>query len=551
MHDAEQFLSESIPSIDELTAPVSLPWCAPGWTLELGQAVLERLGVGLAMIDPDGVISWCNAAFGQLHAGPTPEAGQWVGRSVLDLHPAGDPVYEHPDALRLEEDPEARYCFERQVGQQRLTYVLRTIGAPKGDRRWYLLESCPLATSPRVRPGPFAEAALDGEGRILAANEGFDRLVGAGPGETLGRLVFELVSERDHLALGAALAVAWSGRQTAPAVTAHGSRSDEPAETAEVHLTRLDNRPGWAEFWVVGAEVGRAEIPTTMLVQARDVTARKRDELLLTEVFDAARVPYALTNPQGVLRSVNPAWRSQFGGLDTVGTSLVDLLGTETQTSFAQVLNDCTKRQLGGFELVVMVEAGRPGPFLAQLRATVLHDLNRQVDRILVSLDDLTDHALEVESARRNAGQVRATLDELDVAVVIHDADGRVREINLGAHRLFGPAASDLIGRGPLPPWWQAHRDDGTALAPTDHPATLVLGDHPPVARCLIGLRPDPSPEAGQRWYLVAARALFELAGLRRVGAVASYVEVTELYAEVLAARADHDRRVGETTPGA
>ena len=277
MHDAEQFLSESIPSIDESTAPVSLPWYAPGLTRELGQAVLERLGIGVAIIDPDGVISWCNAAFGQLHAGPSPEAGQWVGRSVLDLHPAGDPVYEHPDALRLEEDPEARYCFERQVGRQRLTYVLRTIGAPKGDRRWYLLESCPLATSPRVRPGPFAEAALDGEGRILAANEGFDRLVGAGPGETLGRLVFELVSERDHLAMGAALTFAWTGPQTAPAVTA---ASGEPAETAEVHLARLDNRPGWAEFWVVGAEVGRAEIPATVLVQARDVTARKRDELL-------------------------------------------------------------------------------------------------------------------------------------------------------------------------------------------------------------------------------------------------------------------------------
>ena len=490
-------------------------------------SLLDRLSVGAALIDHDGIVRWCNPAFGALQE---IDVESVMGRPIASLHGDGDNPYDHPDAVRLESDDTAEYRFERPHGQRHLSYVLRSVpGDDPLARRWYMLEVAATAEPPLVRAGPFAEAALDDGGRIVTANDSFARLVGERAHRLPGRPLIDLVAARDvdavqrvlrHLALPA----------SSPDTIAAGENST----TIEVHLARNDTRPSWAEFAMSSGS------RRTTLVRARDVTERKRDELLLTEVFDASPLPYALISADATVHSANPTWRAQFGDLDTVGRNLADLLGEEGKGQLETALAACIAGRMAGFELMVLIESSPAGPFLARLRATALHDLSNRMDRLLVSLEDLTEHALEVEVARRSASHVRATLDEIDLAVVVHDLDGQIRELNLGAHRLFGSDAADLVGHAELPSWWQPRCTDGSPLPAEDHPAQRVLGDGAPRAEAIIGLRiGNAGSTEAVRWYVVRARALTDETLRHRIGAVVTYTEVTVLQDELARRRAE------------
>jgi len=489
-------------------------------------ALLDLLDTAAAIVDAEGIVRWCNGALTRLYDRPLEAI---VDRPVTDLHDPDDNPYDHPDALRLEQEPTAVYRFGRTVGTRTLTHLLRVIPAAGDDPRCYLLEVLADPPPSLVRPGLFAEAALTAEGRLLTANEGFARLAGERVHRLTGRPLAELAGERDADTVRAAVAQVAGGAVE--------------AVTIEIRLARNDARPSWAELDLQAGPSG------TVLVRGRDVTERKRDQLLLSEVFDRAPQPYALVGPDGRILSANPVWRTRLaGGDEPAGTDadLFELVATDARSHLRQAIAGAAAGRLAGFELVALIERDPGAPFLARLRATALHDLSARLDRLLISVEDLTDHALEVESARRGATHTRAVLDAVDVAVVRHDADGTISEINLGAHRAFGSASSDLIGRSSLPAGWQACAADGTALRPEDHPAQLVLRGERPEATAVIGLRPHsprPGETAGEqtRWYLAHARRLTDVFGTD-TGAVTTYTDVSDLRRDL--ERAGDSRRV-------
>ncbi len=558
--------------------------------VEVG-AVPGRLATGVAIIDGDGILRWVNEAFAELF---DRSVTSLVGVSVVSLHDAGDNPYDHPDALRVVNHPPARYEFERERGGRRLLHRLSLLsgtpssvsgdaGSTPPDNRpngtptsgtptngsgepvghhdngtgngngtghgaaadadaargaaalRFVLEVTVLPERPAVGAGPVPEAAVDEHGRILVANASFGRLVGESTDRLGGRRLGELVDPADLASLGHALAATSGGvaRDTTP---------------VEIRLARGDGRPAWAEVQVVRP----AGQPERLLV-ARDVTDRKRDELLLHEVFDSSPVPYALVGLDGSIASINPAWRARFGTLRELPERLAGLLdddaaaelderlaqphaGTTHDGTLVDPGGQSTGRPSSGFELHA-IATGRDGdPVAARLRATALHDLTGRLERWLVAIDDLTEHALEVEIARRNAQRVRGTLDHLDLAVVVHDAEGRVQEVNLGAHRLFGAGATDLVGERSLPRWWHPVRPDGRSLADDEHPAMVVVNGRSTTGEATIGLQLGTRQ---RRWFAVRARRLDDETRSRSVGAVVSYSEITELEGRLRASEAE------------
>ena len=72
------------------------------------------------------------------------------------------------------------------------------------------------------------------------------------------------------------------------------------------------------------------------------------------------------------------------------------------------------------------------------------------LDRVIVSIVDLTER-VEAEEARREASEkLRAILDASPVAITMLDLQGRVRSWNQGAERIFGWSQSEAFGQ-PLP----------------------------------------------------------------------------------------------------
>ncbi len=591
MHDAEQFRYEPAvepasedPEKERAAVAEDLPTdaeAAPdsGWVPE-ANVLGARLDAGLALLTRDGLILWCNRSFELHHPG-----GPWADHNVLDLHDPHDPVYESAAALRLENEPDAEYRFEREVAGRVVRYCLRRLLPPDtqpeatqpeatqpeatqpeanqrhgqtADQRHFLLEtSTTTITTAGVRPGPFPEALVAADGAMLAVNTAMAELIGEQVGSLIGRPLTDLVDTADRARVLTLLSD--TARAGATAV-----------EALEVRLAPVEGIALWAELVMVagpgagegsgGSAGGFGAGPQPVLVQARDITARKRDALLLQEVFEAAPLPYALVDTVGVVVGVNPAWRQRLGPRHGPGRPLTDAVAEESRQQLADLLGrggmgDAAGRgdqaaaptgtvvptgpRATGFELVTLLELAEGGPALARLQATALHDLDQQVERLLVSLDDLTAHALEVEAARRVSGQIRATLDELDLAVVSHDSQGRAQELNLGAVRLFGDSAADLIGCGPLPPGWHARRRDQTLLADADHPLARVLAAGGPLAAAdVLWLAPqtgpaepnedDLEPPTAGTCYLVRARAVTQLRPPRRLGAVVAYAQIED-----------------------
>ncbi|MEZ5266130.1 MAG: diguanylate cyclase [Acidimicrobiales bacterium] len=499
-------------------------------------ALLERLSTGAALIDHDGVVRWCNSAFAALRG---VEPATVVGRSITTLHGSGDNPYASEQALRLDREPGAEYRFTRLVAGRPLVHVLRVIAtdaSPAGDagggRRWFVLETVPAEAGPVVRAGPFPEAIAARDGRLLAANDAFARLVGERASRLAGTSLFELVAGADAERLAEALADALAEPE-----------NGLDATLVEVHLARNDSRPSWAELALTAtAAVGADPV---VAVRARDVTDRKRDELLLAEVFDGSPSPYALVGSDGTVHSANPAWRHAFGA-HSLGGRITDLLSGEDRSRLADALRACVAGRAGGCELTVVVDDGEQAPFLARVRATPLHDLSHRTERLLVTVEDLTEHALEVESARRSAAIARSALDDVDLAVTVHEPDGTIRELNLGAHRLFGPEATELVGHAGLPAWWRPQAADGSPLPEEDHPVHRVLAGHAPAAEAVIGLRLGSGERTDtRRWFLVRARALRDTTLRHRVGAVATYSDITTLHKELIGAQGDRSSLLG------
>lgn len=80
-------------------------------------------------------------------------------------------------------------------------------------------------------------------------------------------------------------------------------------------------------------------------------------------------------------------------------------------------------------------------------------------------------------------------LSVLPLAVVVHDAQGRVIAHNPRAEGVLGLTGDQLTGAAPLPTGWTWLREDGTPLSPGEHPIHGALASRQITGSALLGLR--------------------------------------------------------------
>jgi diguanylate cyclase (GGDEF)-like protein len=506
-------------------------------------AAFRLTAAGLAVIDRDGLLVRVNPAFAALHD-RSPE--QLTGASVLDLTPDGEERYGRPEARRVVTEPGATYEFTSSPvdrPDRSLRYVLRALpgaaehagakGADAGGAgraetvRLLLLEAAPdRSRAELLAPGPVPQLVLDRDGTVVAASATAVALLGRSDiAEVAPRPLASLLHPGDDAVVERLVS---ADDHRAPA------RPDGPLEA---RVLRPDGAVAWVSLQPDRSSLAERR-PGATLVVLGDLTARKLDELLLHEAFDVRPQPFVMVDAAGRVLSANPAWRAAYGALLRSASPptevLLDLLDADGAAELAEQLASTAAGHQSFFEVHTLAAVATLHPRALHLRAFALHDLEGRVERVLIEFDDVTEPALEVEHARSSALRTRNTVDLIDQPVVTHDADGRVSEVNLGAHRVWGPGASDLIGQPGLPGWWRPAGPDGSPLDEAEHPARRVLrGEAAPVEATLqLTLPGGPT-----RWFAARARAVVD-AG-RRVGAVVAYRELTEQLAELAAVRDD------------
>jgi diguanylate cyclase (GGDEF)-like protein/PAS domain S-box-containing protein len=494
-------------------------------------AAFLQASVGLAIVDLNGVLTSVNTSFAELHGCA---ASELEGTSVTALHLDGEDHYRTPEALRVVEHPEASWEFSARPAaapdttvRYRLSYLPMSDGV---DR--LLLEARP-DDSPAlpVLSTTVPQLVLNSQAFVVGASPAVLGLLGQpGLDAVVGRPMASLLHPSD---VGIVEQMTSAQR--------HPVGGAGHAKPVEVRVQRPDGALAWVRLHADAAASVSAATGQTVVV-LEDLTARKIDELLLHEAFDARPLPFAMVDPTGRVLSANAAWRAAYGPLLRVGsadgTQLLDLFDAEGAAEVAEQLQAMASGQKAFFEVHTLAAVTTVQPRALHLRASALHDLGGRLERILVEFDDVTEPALEMEHARTNAQRVRSTLDQLDHAVVVHDADGVAGEVNLGAHRLFGQGASDLVGQVGLPSWWRPALADGRPLTDELHPVRQVQQGPEPAAECTVQISlPGETP----RWFTARARALVE--GGRRCGAVVTYVETTGQRVELEEALAAEARR--------
>ncbi len=138
---------------------------------------------------------------------------------------------------------------------------------------------------------------------------------------------------------------------------------------------------------------------------------------------------------------------------------------------------------------------------------------------------DITDRKAAEERLRESEARNTALIRNIHAAVVVHDADTRITDINPQALDLMGLTEDQALGRVSRDPNWAFLRADGERMAPESYPANQVLTTGGPLRDMITGIR---RPDHGDViWVLVNADPVKNAGGdIQQV--IVTFVDITE-----------------------
>ena len=146
-------------------------------SLVAASIAFERAGRGLALLAGDGRILRLNAAFAALHDS---DPAALLHRPISDPLPGYEPA-ENVDTTVVLTDPAAELFLRRTaIGtDSALRYRLTALpGTGESSGNAQLLAEVWLDRGPQLAKGPIAEALVEADSTIVAANPAMQRLLG-------------------------------------------------------------------------------------------------------------------------------------------------------------------------------------------------------------------------------------------------------------------------------------------------------------------------------------------------------------------------------------
>jgi diguanylate cyclase (GGDEF)-like protein/PAS domain S-box-containing protein len=295
-------------------------------------------------------------------------------------------------------------------------------------------------------------------------------------------------------------------------------------EPAEAVLLRADGTPVAMES--ISVRIDWEGKPAFQVI-LRDITERRRAEeamryqaSLVTQVSDAI----VATDLDGCILSWNPAAEALYGSQarKTVGQPVGAVLGAASVgPDGTPRAGEVEHRTADGGSRMVHVSV-----------AAVRNDVGEQTGTVAVCTD-LTER-LDRRAAEARYRTVVAALDE---GVLIVDRDGTIAAVNASATAMIGSGLREGMRVAELMGRWSMIAEDGTALAPEDHPLAVSLRTGQAKSHVVFGI----SEHGDSRWFSVSVQPLPEAdAG---GGVVCSFSEITERkrFEKQLSFQATHD----------
>ncbi|MCI0620550.1 MAG: PAS domain S-box protein [Acidobacteria bacterium] len=271
---------------------------------------------------------------------------------------------------------------------------------------------------------------LDAEGHFKYNSPSIERVLGYSPNELVGRKAFELVHDEDVVTASNLLQEA----------IAHPSRR----LTSEF---RFRHKSGsWCTLEVVGQNLLSDPAIAGVVINSRDITARRQAEEQYRSIFNNAIEGICQTTPAGRFITANPALVEMlgFGSASELFDKVIDIAtqiyaNPEDRREFKQRMEqqgfvkafECPARKRDGTEIWISINA----------RAI------RNAQGTATSYDCSITNITERNKAQERIREQAALLDEAHDAICVTDMEHRILYWNRGAESLYGWPRFEALGK--------------------------------------------------------------------------------------------------------
>jgi PAS domain S-box-containing protein len=187
---------------------------------------------------------------------------------------------------------------------------------------------------------------------------------------------------------------------------------------------------------------------------------------------------------------------------------------------FANMLGHFSK--LAAFYLIyrAVLVTGLKDPF-----DLIFRDLKQTEEELNIAYETLEDKVRErTAELRTSEEKYRSLINKVQVAIVLHDGQGRILDSNPLAQKLLGLSADQLLGKSLIDPKWHFLREDRSIMPVDEYPARLVLSRQYSLRGYVAGIS-HPNQE-NIIWVLVNAEPEYNEAGEITL-VIVSFVEIT------------------------
>jgi PAS domain S-box-containing protein len=272
----------------------------------------------------------------------------------------------------------------------------------------------------------------------------------------------------------------------------------------------------------------------TLVFSMQDVTSRKTTE---SELADWRRRHELVTASGGIIiydydvRSGNISWSGdlenvvgftnrQMGRIER----WADLIHPEDRDEAYRLL-EVAQSKLENYDVYYRFKTLKRGYRYMHDRGMFIGDANGNAIQMLGMMNDVSERMVAEINLKDNEKKFRKLLEDINVGVVLHGADARIRLINKAALAMLGVSEMDLRGRTTFESFFDIIHEDGTPFLDEDLPAIRAVREGKAIRNVVMGLcRPGTS----ERVWLLANTELTVFPNDEHRCAVVTITDISE-----------------------
>src|SRR3954447_23787585 len=280
---------------------------------------------------------------------------------------------------------------------------------------------------------------LDSAGKRKYISPSIERLLGHVPADLLGRSPDDIVHPEDVPVLAEAIESCLHGVKETPAFE-----------------LRLRHRNGsWRHFEVIGTNLLEEPSVDGIVFNSREITARNAAETALREseerfraVWEATSEAMALSNSEGVVIAVNPAYCALFGLTpeQVVGQSFAIIFPEGARAAAEEHYHATFARPNPPPSFESRVQHAGGSERFVEARANFLVREGARV-AMIATIRDVTERHAAMSALRDSEERFRSSFDHAPIGMALVALDGQFLEVNRALCELVGYTEQEMLGK--------------------------------------------------------------------------------------------------------